>query len=105
MRETRKRFTPEARRLIRKLPPEAKRPLRALTDEIATNPLMGKELQKELRAFRSARYSHYRVIYEHDPEKGWVTIHFVGKRENVYELFTKLVGLEKLPKVVERLRS
>lgn len=84
-----KRFTPEARRLIRKFPPRVKGPLRALTDEIVENPFCGKELQRELKGFRSARYTHYRVIYEYDEGEGCVTVHFVGKRTTIYDLFER----------------
>ncbi len=91
MREIRKRYTPEARQLIKKLPPGVKNPIRSLTDEILKNPLLGKELKEELKGFRSARYAVYRVIYEYNEEENWVTIHFVGHRVNIYRLFQQFL--------------
>ena len=86
-----KRFTPEARRLIRRLPPEIKKPMRALTDALAKDPLIGKPLRDKLQGFRSAPHTHYRIIYEYDEKGGQVTIHFVGPRKNIYELFEQLL--------------
>lgn len=91
----RKRFTPEVKRLIRKLPPDVKKPIRTLTDEIARNPGIGKPLRDRLQGFRSARYTHYRVIYELEEKPELITIHFVGPRKNVYSLFEHILKASK----------
>lgn len=55
------------------------------------DPLLGKELRDKLKGFRSARYSHYRVIYEYEEKEGWITIHYLGERKNIYDLFEKFL--------------
>jgi len=92
LKSVQKRFTTEARRLIKKFPPGVKAPLRALTDEIAENPLLGKELKEKLRGFRSARYGNYRVIYEYLEDKNLVIFHYLGRRKDVYALFERLIN-------------
>lgn len=92
MRKIIRRFTPEAKTLIKKLSPTVKSALRKLTDDILENPSLGKELREELKGFYSARYSRYRVIYEYNEPDQIITIHFLGERKNVYQLFERLLN-------------
>ncbi|MBL7685678.1 MAG: type II toxin-antitoxin system RelE/ParE family toxin [Deltaproteobacteria bacterium] len=78
MKKIQRRYTLEAKRLIQKLPPEIKVPIRALADEILQNPQLGKRLKKPLEGFLSARYSHYRILYEYVEKEGLITINYVG---------------------------
>ena len=87
-----KHYTPEAKTLIQKLAPEIKKPLRALTDELLENPKLGKELKDQLKGFRSARYSHYRVIYKFKEKEQKIIIYYLGLRKNVYQLFEKILS-------------
>lgn len=91
LKKLKRRYTPEARRLIQKCPPAAKTQLRALIEEVSEDPLIGKELQDPLSGFRSARYARWRIIYEYNEETQELTIHYVGRRQNIYELFERLV--------------
>jgi len=86
-----RKFTPQARHLLKELPPGVKAALRALTDKLLTNPYLGKPLQKELSGYYSVRHSHYRVIYCVQKEKKWVIIEYVGLRNRVYELFSEFL--------------
>jgi mRNA-degrading endonuclease RelE of RelBE toxin-antitoxin system len=91
LKKNRRRYTPEARRLIRQLAPTIKVPIRSLVDELTTDPLIGKELREKLKGYRSARYSRYRVIYQYERQERLVTIHYVGTRRSVYRLFEELI--------------
>lgn len=88
-----KKYTPEAVAQIRKLSPSIKQPLRALIDELAKNPYLGKPLRADLDGFWSVRHQRYRVIYT--IESKYISIAYLGKRENVYSQFEKLLALHK----------
>ena len=85
----RKKFSPDAKELIKKLHPDIKGPLRNLTDQIASNPFLGKPLQEELEGFYSAQYQRYRIIYSIDANKKEVVIEFLGHRESIYDIFSR----------------
>lgn len=86
-----KRFTRYVADLIRHLPPQLKPALRALTDRLTADPYLGKALTQDLLGFYSIKHNRYRVIYEIDVRRGFVIIHFLGQRENVYDVFSKLL--------------
>lgn len=90
-----KKFTPEAVYQIQKLSPQVKRALRALTDQLAAHPFLGKPLQGDLEGFWSVRHQRYRVVYEIDEKYRRIIIAYLGKRENVYTQFEKLIALQR----------
>ena len=86
------RYTPEAARIIKKLHPTIRAALRSGIRDILNDPLVGKELQLELRGFRSLRVSRYRIIYRINEEQSRVEIHYVGPRRDVYESLRDLLS-------------
>jgi len=91
MKSYRARFTPEASRIIKKLHPTIRAALRSGIRDILNDPLVGKELQLELRGFRSLRVSRYRIIYRIVEEQLAIEIHYVGPRRDIYETFRELL--------------
>lgn len=97
MKPYQRKFTPEAKRLIRKLHPVVRGHVRALTDQLLSNPFLGKALQKELKGYYSIRHSHYRVVYSVREKQREVIIDYVGMRESVYEVFFEYLMRRKTP--------
>ena len=92
MRAFRARYTPEASAIIKKLHPTVKTAVRAGITEIMKDPLDGRELQLELKGFRSLRVGKHRIIYRINEEESCVEIHYVGPRRDVYESFRDLLS-------------
>jgi len=90
-----RKFTPEAARLLAKIPPVAKPFLRALADEILLEPYQGRALRYDLEGYYSVRHSRYRIIYSIDENGGIVVIEYVGLRRDVYRLFSNLIRTVK----------
>lgn len=88
----RARYTPEASAIIKKLHPTVKTAVRAGLAEIMKDPLDGRELQLELKGFRSLRVGKHRIIYRINEEESCVEIHYVGPRRDVYESFRNLLS-------------
>ena len=88
----RARYTPEASAIIKKLHPTIKAAVRAGITEIMKAPLDGRELQLELKGFRSLRVGKHRVIYRINEEESYIEIHYVGPRRDVYESFRDLLS-------------
>jgi len=88
----RARYTPEASAIIKKLYPTVKTGVRAGITEIMKDPLDGRELQLELKGFRSLRVGKHRIIYMINEEKSCVEIHYVSPRRDVYESFRDLLS-------------
>jgi mRNA-degrading endonuclease RelE of RelBE toxin-antitoxin system len=88
----RARYTPEASAIIKKLHPTIKAAVRAGITQIAKAPLEGRELQLELKGFRSLRIGKHRIIYRINEEESCVEIHYVGPRRDVYESFRDLLS-------------
>ena len=86
------RYTPEASAIIKKLHPTFKVAVRAGITEIVKDPLDGRELQLELKGFRSLRVGRHRIIYRINEEEACVEIHYVGPRRDVYESFRDLLS-------------
>ena len=97
MRGYRARYTPEASAIIKTLHPTIKAAVRVGIGEIMETPLAGRELQLELRGFRSFRVSRHRIIYKINQEESCIEIHYVGPRRDVYESFRELLA-EKGPR-------
>jgi mRNA interferase RelE/StbE len=91
LRKARARFTPEAARLIARLPPEIKKLVRASIDEIVANPESGSELSGELEGYRSLKAKRYRVVYRPNDAEMTVEILLVGHRHDVYETLRSLL--------------
>ena len=92
------RFTPEAARLFAKLHPENKKLIKQVLTELRHNPNTGKDLQEELSGFKSLRLKQYRVIYNINEEKKIIQIYHIGRRQDVYEQFRRLlIELQKSP--------
>jgi mRNA interferase RelE/StbE len=85
------RFTPEAGRLISKLPPETKKLLRSAIEDLRTNPYLGDELQEELTGFSSYKPGRYRILYKFDEDRNVIDVYYVGHRRDVYEQFGLLL--------------
>jgi len=93
----RARYTPEASAIIKRLHPTIKTAVRVGIGEIMETPLAGRELQLELRGFRSFRVSRNRIIYKINEEESCIEIHYVGPRRDVYESFRDLLSRKKPP--------
>jgi len=89
------RYTPEAARIIKKLHPTIKAALRVGIREILKDPLVGKELQLELRGFRVLSVGRYRIIHRIVEEQSAIEIHYVGPRRDIYETFRNLLLREE----------
>jgi len=85
-------YTPEASAIIKKLHPTIKAAFRAGITEVVQDPLDGRELQLELKGFRSLRVGRHRIIYRINEEEACVEIHYVGPRRDVYESFRDLLS-------------
>ncbi|MFQ5847362.1 MAG: type II toxin-antitoxin system RelE/ParE family toxin [Candidatus Methylomirabilales bacterium] len=97
MKTYRVRYTPEASRIIKKLHPTIKAVVRAGMRDITKDPLIGRELQFELRNFRSLRTGRYRIIYRINHEESSIEIHYGGPRRDVYESFRDLLFGHRTP--------
>lgn len=91
MKSYRIRFTPEASRLIAKLPPEVKRRIRSAIDDLRKGPYEGSELAGEFVGYRSLKARRYRIIYLVNEETSFLEIYHVGHRRDVYEILRLLL--------------
>ena len=82
-------YSQEAKGQIRSLSPEIKKGLREILEGLREDPYLGKPLQRELSGFWSLVFKQYRVIYKIIPRDNAVRIYMIGRRETVYEEFTK----------------
>jgi mRNA-degrading endonuclease RelE of RelBE toxin-antitoxin system len=57
--------------------PDIKNITKSALQEIADNPYLGKELQKEQEGYLSYRFKRYRVVYTVDEETKTVIVHMV----------------------------
>ena len=91
MKKTACRFTPEAARLITRLPPEIKKLFRASIDILLEKPHTGSELTGELEGYRSFKAKRYRIIYRLNDAETSIEIYLVGHRRDVYETLRSLL--------------
>lgn len=91
MRSYRVRFTPEAGRLIARLPPEIKKLVRTAIDDLRKDPYEGAELSGEFAGYRSSKPGRYRIIYRVNEEASRLEIYHVGHRRDVYETLRRLL--------------
>jgi mRNA interferase RelE/StbE len=69
--------------LVRGLHPELRRKVRAGLDSIRADPLVGKELRRELTGLRSLRVSRFRIVYRVEPGR-LIALVAVGPRRTIY---------------------
>jgi len=81
------KITAYANSQAKKLNPEVKKAARDALRELAENPYLGKELQRELSGFWSYRFLRYRIVYQADPEEKTIIIWAIGHRRDIYETF------------------
>ena len=91
MKKTACRFTPEAARLIVRLPPDIKKLVRASIDTLLEKPHTGSELTGELESYRSFKAKRYRIIYRLNDAETSIEIYLVGHRRDVYETLRSLL--------------
>ena len=91
MKKWKMRFTPESSRLLSIFHPENKKLIKQVLTELLQNPHTGKDLQEEFSGFKSLRLKQYRIIYNIDEGKKFVQIYHIGRREDVYEQFKRLL--------------
>src|SRR3954462_13825642 len=91
------RFSPEAARLVAKLPPEIKQLIRSAIDDLRENPRKGAELAGDLAGYRSLKSRRYRIIYRLNDEEKALDVYLVGHRRDVYESLRTLLQ-ESLPR-------
>jgi mRNA-degrading endonuclease RelE of RelBE toxin-antitoxin system len=91
LRAYRVRFTPEAARLIARLPPEIKKVVRSASDDLRKYPHAGSELSGEFGEYRSLKPGRYRIIYRIDENAPRLEIYQVSHRRDVYETLRKLL--------------
>lgn len=65
--------------------PEVKKAAKEALREIAQNPNIGKELQADLKGFRSYRFMRYRIVFKADTKKKIITVWAIGHRRDIYE--------------------
>ena len=86
------RFTVTAFDLLPSFHPDFKKQLKTALKELKVNPALGKRLKQDLAGYQSYRLKRYRIIYQTIKESETVQVHYVGHRNNVYELFAQLVS-------------
>jgi len=77
------RVPPQVRELIRRSHPELKRKLRLALAEILDDPAVGKQLQRELKGYRSLRVGRYRIIYR--AVQLGIDVIAIGPRRTIYQ--------------------
>ncbi len=87
-------ITAYANRYAKKFNPEVKKAAKAVLKELAQNPYLGKELQAELKGFRSYKFLRYRIIFKADIKEKIIVVWAIGHRRDIYEAFGEhLLGL------------
>jgi mRNA interferase RelE/StbE len=91
MDECRLLYSETSRNQILKLHPELKSIIRTRLDMIKKEPYIGKQLERELSAYRSVRAKRYRIVYKLNEATRTIEIHYVGHRKDIYQLFSEQV--------------
>jgi mRNA-degrading endonuclease RelE of RelBE toxin-antitoxin system len=81
------RLTACANSVAKRLHPQIKIAAKASLKNLAQNPYLGKELQAELKGFRSYRFSRYRIIFQVNTMEKAIIVWAIGHRRDIYELF------------------
>jgi mRNA interferase RelE/StbE len=85
------RFTPEAARIVAKLPPEIKQLIRSAIDDLREDPRKGAELAGQFAGYRSLKSRRYRLIYRLNEDEATLDVYLVGRRRDVYESLRALL--------------
>ncbi len=85
-------YSETSRKQIRKLHPQIKPVVKSKIEKLQGNPFSGKWLEKELSGYLSTRAKRFRVIYKIRDNDQTVELHYVGHREDIYELFKKAIA-------------
>jgi len=83
------RYTPSARRSLRRLDPSVRRKVLAAIETLAEEPYRGKPLQLTLKGFRSWRTGDYRIVYTIVETEVEIIVIGLGHRREVYERLTR----------------
>ena len=83
------RYTPSARRSLRRLDPSVRRKVLAALETLAEEPYRGKPLQLTLKGFRSWRTGDYRIVYTIVETEVEIIVIGLGHRREVYERLTR----------------
>lgn len=70
---------------LRHMHPVQKQTVKASLDDLARDPFIGKQLQRELTGLYSYRVGRYRIIYAINKEAKEINIVTIGPRSSVYE--------------------
>ena len=76
---------PHVAEIIRHLPPDLKRSVNQSVRALASNPLLGAPLMRELSGLWKFKVRRFRIIYEVDRKARVIKIFAVGHRRDVYE--------------------
>jgi len=88
-------LTASAVSVLQKLHPEIRKAARDTLRELARHPFSGKELQAELRGFRSYRFRRYRIIFRVHPDRKELVVWAIGHRRDIYETFGQYLVAEQ----------
>lgn len=85
------KLTEWVKEICKRLPPEIKREAKTSLKELATDPFVGKPLERELTGSYSFRFMRYRIIYEINIEKQEISVTGIGHRSSIYETMAALM--------------
>jgi mRNA-degrading endonuclease RelE of RelBE toxin-antitoxin system len=74
---------------IKNLHPHLKPIVKTKIEHISADPYIGKLLEKELSGYLSCRAKRYRIIYRVKDDTKTIEIHYIGRRRDIYEIFSE----------------
>ena len=84
-------YSETSRKIIRRLHPSLKPLIKQKIESLREDPFLGKALERELTGYYSLRTKKFRVIYRLDHPGKAVQIHYLGYRQDIYDLFKQLI--------------
>ena len=84
------KLTPTAAKAFNCLHPSVKKDIKSALKILTDKPYAGKELQSDLRFFRSFKIKRYRAIYTFDEKSNIVVIIAIGHRKDIYDIADQL---------------
>ena len=84
-------YSETSRKIIRRLHPSLKPLIKQKIESLREDPFLGKALERELTGYYSLRTKKFRVIYRLDHPGKTVQIHYLGYRQDIYDLFKQLI--------------